>query len=56
MTVNNGDTAFMMLATAMVCLMTPGLEKCFVHDVTILYIYGYNYYAVDFWRIRTCIR
>lgn len=25
MTINNGDTAFMMLATAMVCLMTPGL-------------------------------
>ncbi len=25
MSFNNGDTAFMMLATAMVCLMTPGL-------------------------------
>lgn len=25
MNINNGDTAFMMLATSMVCLMTPGL-------------------------------
>ena len=26
MSINSGDTAFMMLCTAMVCLMTPGLE------------------------------
>lgn len=25
MSINSGDTAFMMLCTAMVCLMTPGL-------------------------------
>ena len=35
MAINSGDTAFMMLCTAMVCLMTPGIPAILLSTLSL---------------------